>query len=239
MKKQLMTLALAAVVGSACADYVESSNIVGYEKVDLAANTYFISGVQFVKVGGENASLNDLLSGVPYDTELLFLNERGTYDRYSFLEEAYVEEDDTYVEGWGDSDEYYTSEAFAVGTGFWVKPKTVSSLTQVGEVSNSSSIVVDLPADQYVLVANGLPKSFDPNDATWNGLEFDTEILVLNNRGTYDRFSYLEEAYDEQVDDYVEGWGDSDEYLVIAPIVGPGVGFWIKSPSTTSVTISL
>jgi len=98
---------------------------------------------------------------------------------------------------------------------------------------------VTLPANQYVLVACGLPKGFNPNEASWSGLPFDTTLAVMNARGTYDWYSYLEEAYDAEVDDFVEGWGDGSEEFVTAPIATNGTGFWLMSKTTTTLTISL
>ena len=241
-KTALLAVALATCLGyvPAQAADVVSSNIVGYEKINLAAGAYYLSGSQFVKVGGNNATLNDLFSStdIPFDTEVLTLNASGTYDHFYYLEEAYDAESDDFIQGWGDGSEEYVTDTLPPGTGFWVKAPESYSLTQAGEVVSSDSITIDVPKDQLVMIANPFPEGFNPNAVTWSdNLPYDTEIMTLNASGSYDHFYYLEEAYDEQTDDFITGWGNGSEEYVTGNIASFGQGIWIKSAESISLTI--
>jgi hypothetical protein len=220
---------------------VVSSNIVGYEKVNLSKNTYFLSGSQFVKVGGGAGTLNDLFAGadIPFDTEVLTLNASGSYDHFYYLEEAYDAVSDDFIQGWGDGSEEYVTDPIPPGTGFWVKAPADYSLTQAGEVVSSDSITIDVPAGQLVMIANPFPEGFNPNAVTWSAnLPYDTEIMTLNASGSYDHFYYLEEAYDAVSDDFIPGWGNGSEEYVTENIASFGQGIWIQSTEAISLTIT-
>ena len=213
----------------------------GYQKVALSANAYYLSGVQFTKVGGDTATLNDLFpaTDIPYGTEVLTLNEQGQYDSFTYLEEAYDAELDDFVPGWGDGGEEIVTDGIEPGVGFWVKTPEGYDLTQVGEVESSDSVTVTVPAGTYTMIANPFPAGFNPNKVTWSAnLPFETEILTLNEQGQYDSFTYLEEAYDADLDDFVPGWGDGGEEIVTEDIAVNGQGIWIKSPEAITLTIS-
>ncbi|MBR1608276.1 MAG: hypothetical protein IJ678_01510 [Kiritimatiellae bacterium] len=213
----------------------------GYEKVALPSNAYYLSGVQFVKVGGEAATLNDLFpaADIPYGTEVLTLNEQGQYDSFTYLEEAYDAEIDDFVTGWGDGFEEIDTTGLAPGVGIWVKAPENCDLTQVGEVVSSDSVTINVPAGAYTMIANPFPAGFNPNKVVWSdNLPFETEILTLNEQGQYDSFTYLEEAYDAVLDDFVTGWGDGFEEIVAEDIATNGQGLWIKAPEAITLTIS-
>ena len=245
MNKKIYALAaLAAVALPAWAAEVYSSNIVGYQKVNLDAATYKMGGIQFVGVGEAAVSLNDLFTGdIAYGTQIMFLDDSGAYDIYTYLEEAYDEEADDFVPGWGDGFENLVSaETLPVtaGTGFWYYPEEGTTVTQAGQVSTNETITVNVPAGQYTLVSNPFPKGFNPNDVTWNAdLPYGSEILTRDENGAYDIYTYLEEAYDEESDDFVPGWGDGFENLVAAPIADVGEGFWVKSETDATITFTL
>ena len=213
----------------------------GYEKVGLSANAYYLSGVQFTKVGGEAATLNDLFpaTDIPYGTEVLTLNDQGQYDSYTYLEEAYDAVLDDFVPGWGDVGEEIVTDGIEPGVGIWVKAPEGCDLSQVGEVVSSDSVTIDVPAGSYTMIANPFPTGFNPNKVEWStNLPFETEILTLNDQGQYDSYTYLEEAYDAALDDFVSGWGDVGEEIVIDDIATNGQGLWIKAPEAITITIS-
>ena len=222
---------------------VVSSNIVGYEKVSLSANAYYLSGIQFVKVGGEQGTLNDLFSAtdIPYGTVIQFLNEEGMYDLYTYLEEAYDAEADDFVPGWGDGGEELVVDPTPPGTGFWIKSPENYELAQSGEVSSATAITLEVPAGAYTMISNPFPDGFNPNAVTWSdNLEYGTVIQVLNDQGMYDLYTYLEEAYDPETDDFVPGWGDGGEELVSSSITtSPAQGVWIKSDKAVTLTVTL
>ena len=200
-----------------------------------------MTGAQFVNVGGTNASLADLFisDNIPYGTRVMFATETGAYDTIKYLEEAYDEANDDFIPGWGDGDEYLVTNPVAPGTGFWVISPSAIELTQVGEVVNKDSYTVTIPANIYTMVANPFPKGFNPNKATWSAnLPYRTQMLTLNDNGSYTTYRYLEEAYDEANDDFYPGWGDGDEYLVTNPIAFEGEGVWVLSTEEITVTFT-
>ena len=227
-------------VAPAWANEVVSSNIVGYEKISLTADKFVMSAAQFEVVGGGGGTLSDLFSAtdIPFGTEVRLLNEKGQYEMFTYLEEAYDEDLDDYVPGWANGDEYLVSDPVSIGTGFWVSSPENYNLTQSGQVATDGTVTLTLTAGMFQMIADPFPEGFNPNAVTWGNLEYGTEIRVLNAQGQYVFYTYLEEAYDEDLDDYVPGWADGDEYLVKANIANEGQGFWIKSDTATTITFS-
>ena len=111
---------------------VVSSNIVGYEKLNLTAEKFAMCATQFELVGGGSGTLSDLFSAtdIPYGTEIRFLNERGAYDVYKYLEEAYDEDADDFVPGWADGFENLVVDSIAdVKQGFWIRSNASTPVT--------------------------------------------------------------------------------------------------------------
>ncbi len=217
-----------------------SSNIVGYEKLNLTAEKFAMSAVQFRKVGGTSGTLSDLFAAedIPFGTEVRFLSSTGAYEFYTYIAEAYDEDLDDFVPGWADVREEKVSDPVTVGTGFWVKAPEAYDLTQSGEVAGDATITLTLTPGMFEMVANPFPQGFNPNEVTWGNLEYGTEIRVLNSSGAYDFYTYIAEAYDEDLDDFVPGWADVREEMVVAPIADIKQGFWIRSNADTPVTIT-
>ena len=221
---------------------VTSSNTVGYQKLGLSAESYKIGGVQFVKTTSAAANLNELFasSGIPYGTKILFLNPNGSYATYTFIEEAYDEDADDFVPGWADGSDYLVTSVSNPGLGFWAFSTTAIDLIQIGQVDDQESRTLSIPAESYFLFSNVRPKGFNPNDADlgWENLEYGTKILALTPSGSYATYTYIEEAYDEDADDFVPGWADGADYLVTAPIIAPGEGAWIYSKKPLTLTFN-
>ena len=240
MKKTLIAIALAAMMAPAWGAEVVSSNIVGYEKVSLTDATYKMSGIQFVGVGEVVAGLNDLFCGeIAYGTEIMFLDQTsGAYITYKYLEEAYDEDADEFLPGWGAGDEYYVTDPVPAGSGFWFCPHSDGDVTQAGQVTTSDSVSISIPAGAYTMVSNPYPTGFNPNSVQWDeNLAYGTMIMTLDASGAYITYKYLEEAYDEDADTFAPGWGDGDEYLVKSDIAAAGEGFWVYAPVATSLTV--
>ena len=212
----------------------------GYEKLNLTANSFVMSGIQFVNVGGDGATLSELFSAtdIPFETEIRFLDESGVYQIYKYIEEAYDEDADDFVPGWGDGEDFLASDVQLPGQGFWVKAPETYSLAQAGQVIASGTYTVDVPSDSFMMIANPFPSPFNPNEVSWEGLDYDTEIRVLDSKGVYQIYKYIEEAYDEATDDFVPGWGDGEDFLVKDAIADSAQGFWIKAPKKVAITIS-
>ena len=243
-KTALLAVALAACLGYAparAADVV-SSNIVGYEKVNLTDKTYKMGGVQFVGVGDTDVTLNDLFTGeIAYGTQIMFLDPvTGAYITYKYLAEAYDADLDDFVPGWADGKENLVVDPVDAGSGFWFFPANGdTTVTQAGQVASDNSISVSVPAGQYTMVINPFPEGFNPNKVTWNAdLAYGTQIMTLGPTGAYVSYKYLAEAYDASVDAFVPGWGDGKENLVADDIVGVGEGFWVLAPAGATITFA-
>ena len=187
------------------------------------------------------ASLNELFSSsVPYGTKTLFLNPDGTYATYTFIEEAYDEDLDDFVPGWADGDDYLVKTASNLGLGFWAQATSALDLIEMGQVDDEQTRTITIPANSYYLFSNVLPKGFNPNDASldWGNIGYGTKILALAPSGSYVTYTFIEEAYDEDADDFVPGWADGDDYLVTDPIMASGEGAWIYSETQLTLTFN-
>ena len=240
MKKTLIAIALAAMMAPAWGAEVVSSNIVGYEKLELDKNVFVMGATQFQKVGGKSGTLSDLFSAddIPYGTEIRFMDTTGHYQYFKYLEEAYDEDLDDFIPGWADGFENLVTDPVDPGTGFWVSVPKNYDLTQAGQVATNRTIQITLTPGMFEMVSNPFPDAFNPNAVTWGNLEYGTEIRVLDATGHYQYFKYLEEAYDEDLDDFVPGWADGFENLVSDAIAPVGQSFWIRSVEDDPVTIT-
>ena len=222
---------------------VVSSNIVGYEKLSLTANSFIMSAVQFVSVGGNAGTMSDLFTAtdIPYGSEARFVGDDGNYEFLEYVDEAYDEPNDDFVPGWADRDGYLITDVKTPGTGFWVKASEDYDLVQSGQVVDTASATVTIPAGMFVMASNPYPVAFNPNATTVNwgsNLAYGTELRVLNASGQYVFYEYVDEAYDEPNDDFVPGWADRDGYLVNGDIADVGQGFWIKSENAITITFT-
>ena len=219
---------------------VVSSNIVGYEKVDLTDSTYMMSGVQFVGVGQTAVGLNDLFSGeIEFGTRIMFFNETtGGYDTFKYLEDAYIEATDEEVAGWADRFGDFSTETVANGTGFWFYPVSGdTTVTQSGQVDQTESVNVSVPAEQYTMVINPFPTGFNPNSVSWSdGLSYGDRIMTLGAGGSYVTYRYLEDAYDESTDEEAPGWADRFGDRITSDIAGVGEGFWVLTAKDLTIT---
>ena len=217
-----------------------SSNIVGYEKLNLKAGSFVMGATQFQLVGGGSGTLSDLFSAndIPYNTEIRVVNESGSYDIYKYLDEAYNPVTDDVEEGWADGFAELVKDPFDPGTGFWVKAPENYELTEAGEVPSEATITLTLTPGMFQMISDPYPEAFNPNKVTWENLEYNTEIRVPNASGSYDIYKYLDEAYNAQTDDVEEGWADGFAELVLTPIADIKQGFWIRSTAETPVKIT-
>ena len=243
-KTALLAVALAACLGYAparAADVV-SSNIVGYEKLNLAAETFVMGGIQFVNVGGTSATLNELFSqtDIPEDTEIRFFDAtQGKYTYFNYIEDAWDDDAKEEVPGWANRAGDLATDPVEIGTGFWISSPEAFQISQAGQVSQSDTVTISLTSDTFYMVANPFPVPFDPNKATWSdNLPYDTEIRVLGSDGRYAYYTYIEDAWDDDANKEVPGWANRAGDLVTSAIAGVGQGFWMKAPDE-SITLTV
>ena len=254
MKKLIALAALAACLPT-FAGTVESSNTVGYTKVNLAQG-YNMIGVQFVNIGGtaKNASVVAGLDGTMagfdengiYATEMMIW-QNGNYTTYGWSGKsaAVYLEDATLDDKWLSFDYEEEVNPLDKGGAFWVKAGSAGTLTILGEVPNAQ-VTIPLTAG-YNMVANPLPATvpaatFGKLSADMPGFDgdgiFATEMMVWEN-GNYTTYgwsgtsgtTYLEDAT-------LDNKWLSFDYEVTAGTVEVGHAVWIKAGSAGSITFN-
>ncbi len=220
---------------------VSSANIVGYNGTTLKADTYYMVAVQFDAVSGEGTgtAIKDLVTGnIPYGMIMQILKTDGTYDTYKYLEEAFDEDADDFVPGWGDVGDNMATRLLPPGTVFWLKSPSDTVATIAGAVLSDASKEIAVAGGKYSMIGNPYPIAVNPNGMTWTGLTFKDELKVLNTDGTYNTYKYLEEAFDEKTDDFITGWGDVGDNYITTGIIPVGQGAWIKPASDVTATFA-
>ena len=234
---------------------VVSSNIVGYEKINLKTGFNMI-GVQFVQVGGNNldlgtvGTLNAEMPGYDedgnYDTEMQVWNGNG-YDYYGWAGDSgsKVDNDPDLDNKWLDMDNEEIDEIAAKGSGFWILAKQAGTLTISGEVP-SSAVTIQLTTG-FNMVANPFPggvavSDFGVLDSSFPGYDedgdYDTEMQVWNGNG-YDYYGWAGDS-GSKVDndpDLDNKWLDMDNELV-DDVIPYGNAVWILTKRAGSITFT-
>ena len=69
-------------------------------------------------------------------------------------------------------------------------------------------------------------------------IPYGTQIQILKSGGSgYDYYTYILEAYDSVLDDFVPGWADSGDEIATVKIA-TGQAFWLNAPSGCSVSLA-
>jgi len=212
------------------------SNVVGYQTIGLNASTFKMVGVQFSDIGADTGlTLNELVTGnIPFGTQIQILKPSGTgYDYYTYLEEAWDDNLGDFVTGWADGSEEIATVTLATGKAFWLKAPSACDVSLLGEVLGTNK-PISATAKQFGMIANPYPITFTLNDISWTGLTYGDQVQVLKPSGSgYDYYTYLEEAWDDNLGDFVVGWADGSEEIMTTPIA-VGQGFWINPDKAVS-----
>ena len=238
--KSIMAIGAVALSATVFGE-VSSANIVGYQGTALEAEKYYMVAVQFDAVGAEGAgtAIKNLVTGeLPYGIELSVLKTDGTYDIYKYIAEAYDEGIDDFIPGWADGGENMATRQLQPGTVFWLKAPSATNVTIAGQVLGDASKEFAIPGGKYSMLGNPYPVAANPNALTWTGLTYKDELSVLKADGTYDIYKYIEEAYDEEADDFIPGWADGGENLITVGVMPVGKGAWIKPAADLTVTFA-
>ena len=171
----------------------------------------------------------------------ILVQSAGGYDTYYYLNDAYVEADESTKEGWADGFGNYIDLALTPGTAVWVMiPGGDAATTMAGAVA-SESLPVTVPAGRFTLVGNAFPVAVTLNGPQMTcdgikGVDFDEafafeltapQIQVQSATG-YDKYYYLNDAYVEADGSTKKGWADGAGNYV-EPQVKVGAGFWVKA----------
>ena len=257
MKKLIALAALAACLPT-FAGTVESSNTVGYTKVNLQAG-YNMIGVQFVDIGG---AAKDLATVVTLDSTMAGCDDEGNFatTMMVFKNGGYLEDfgwmgtsGTDYFDGeiadnqWLNRDLEDAGNTLNRGDAFWVKAGSAGTLTILGEVP-SGTITIPLSAG-YNMVANPFPKSvkvseFGTLSADMVGCDdegnFATTMMVFKNGGYLEDFGWMGTSGT----DYFDGEIADNKWLnrdleETDDTVDVGNAVWIKAGSAGSITFTV
>ena len=228
------------------------SDVVGYATDTIAQNKFVIKAIQFEDVKSGKVDVNSVFTGftgVNFDEDLAFqqtapqilIQSAAGYDTYYYLNDAYVEADESTKEGWADDGGNYIDLALTPGTAVWVKvPGGDAATTMAGAVA-SESLPVTVPAGRFTLVGNAFPVAVTLNGPQMTcdgirGVNFDEDLafqqtapqVLIQSTAGYDTYYYLNDAYVEADESTKPGWADEGGNFVEAQ-VKVGAGFWVKA----------
>ena len=217
---------------------VVSSNIVGYQKVNISAGLSIL-GTPFVDVGSIEGSLN-IQNITPANTETaggidyLRLWDGSQYTEYFYYSAADEGVDDDGNPGWGDGDQEAVDELINAGSGYWVHSGTSETVTIAGEVTETTEVPI---IAGLTLVCNPQPVSINIQDIVPSNTETagGVDYLRLWDGTQYTEYFYYSSADEGVDDDGNPGWGDDDQEAVDVTIP-PGTGFWVHSGTSEVLT---
>ena len=235
---------------------VVSSNIVGYNKVNLSKG-YNAIGVQFVNVGGDPKTLLDVVrlddtydgytSAYKFPNQMQIWNGNG-YDFYGWAGTSGTDVDDdaSLDYTWTDLDaEAVDDVELPAFSGLWLNVASAGTATLSGEVV-VTNVTVQLSAG-YNMICNPFPAavpvtSFGKLDASFDGYtaayKFPTQMQVWNGNG-YDFYGWAgtsgTDVDDDASLDYT--WTDLDAEAVDA-VIPIGGSVWINADHAGTITFS-
>ncbi len=164
MKKMLIATAALALVGMAAqAAEVTSSNVVGYQKLDLKGNDYTMLAINFQGVGGGDISIQDYFKGDfvggaspgESDNLIVWTAAEGyvTYFYGVYNDPENPEWDDI----WYTLGEEEATATYPAGTAAWLLRRgAATSVTAVGEVSKAP-VQITVKANDYTMFSCPYP----------------------------------------------------------------------------------
>ena len=212
---------------------------VGYQGSEIKGGIFYMIAAPFDSVSGNGLGtpIKNLVTGeVPYGAEMQVRLPGGDYDIYHYIAEAYDESIDDFVPGWADGGDNLAVTKIAPGGAFWFKTDDDCNVTISGQVLADASKTVTVNSGIFSMIGNPYPADVNPNTIEWIGLTYGDEMQVRLDSGDYDIYHYIAEAYDESIDDFVPGWADGGDNLVVDNVLKAGRGAWIKPASAVSIT---
>ena len=169
-----------------------------------------------------------------------------SYDHYFFMSTAYDEDLEEYSNVWATSGGDYSQLAINPGDGVWFKYKGQAAIviTIAGQVLETSTETITVPANQWKCFANPYPEALALNGdkANWSSILIatdDTETspeIQMWNGSSYDHYFFMSTAYDEDLEEYSNVWATSGgDYATYS--IPTGEGFWIKNKVGSSVNL--
>ena len=252
MKKVMFGLAAAAAISAFA---IESANVVGYNTTAVAANTWYMAGVQFTDTAtGTSISLQDFLQGdfeakTFWDDELAIapmvqIPGATGYTAYYYFNDAASGTDE--ITAWADMGGDAVNVALTPGQALWFKnPTAACNVTFAGQVLAAGTKEITCTAGAYNMIANPYPTALALNSdkINWNvdpKVFWDDElsiapIIQVYSAGGYTAYYYFSDAASGT--DEITAWADmgGDAVDVSIPVGG---ALWFKASDASTVTFT-
>ncbi len=221
---------------------VVSSNVVGYQKVTLAAENYTLLAPMFTYVGGGDKEVSDLFAENDFtsadtdaDADFIELWEVGAYSRkYFFSSDA--------GDAWSDATDGFdeTTDTVDGKLGFWFYNRDTNDkeVTLAGEVA-TEDVEVELVANNYTLIGNPFAAPLPiksivavSGNFTSADTDADADFIELWEDGAYSRKYFFSSDAGDAWSDATDGFDETED------TVPAGLGFWFFRRGT-SMTIKL
>ena len=228
--------------------YIEPGNIVGYTKVNLAANGFTMIGTCFEGCGVDKPiKIKDLVGeffgGEGYssaDCLTVWDRNTGNYRTYPYFFGDWGVGEEAYNNKWyrSDNDSVETEDILEPGDAFWINRRAgMTTVTIAGQVP-TNDVLIQL-SKGFTMIANPFPvdikiKSLSGNFYGGEGYSSADCITVWDQgTGNYRTYPYFfgdwgigEEAYNDK-------WYRSDNDSVeTEDVIAPGEAFWIEHRGT-------
>ncbi len=257
MKKITMTVAALAVSTlCACAAEVYSSNIVGYQKVNLNEGLNLV-GSQFVNVGDEAAlDINKVLE----TTDLPGLDENAMYQSTlmvwngnEYVTYGWLDADDgtnNDVPEWNSTWLLYDMSDAAVcdmksGDGFWIQTSAPATVTFSGQIITAETTDISVDAG-LSLICNPYPQptniqSVQSSDLA--GLDENAmyqSTLMVWNGSEYVTYGWLDadDGTNNDVPEWNSTWLLYDMSDKANYEIAQGEGFWIQTSAPATINFT-
>ena len=227
----------------ACAEEVYSSNIVGYQKVQLQPGFNFVAP-QFVAVGGDSIDLQSVRldvadEDVSYVDNVQILDDGGaTIAAYAWLPAADTASGEK--SGWVDNDTGDLAEVEVNnGLSVLIEANDDSTVTISGEVPTDTATITSVAGFNWI--GNSSPKPIDIQDIQIDIADEDVtyveNIQILDDGGaTIAAYAWLPAA--DTASGEKSGWVDNDTGDLAEVTLQPGQGVLLETQDA-GVTITI
>lgn len=254
MKKLMFAAAVAAGL-AAFGDGLESANTVGYSSTAVAANTWYMAGVQFTDTAtGTGISLQDFVKG-DFEAKTFWDDETAIapqvqiygasgYTTYYYFDDAASGSDE--ITAWADGGGDAVDVTLAPGSALWFKnPTAACNVTFAGQVLAAGTKEVTCTAGAWNMIANPYPTALELNSdkIDWNvepKTFWDDETAIapqiqVYGTGGYTIYYYFDDAASgsDEITAWADGGGDAADVTI--PVGG---ALWFKASDASTVTFA-
>lgn len=230
-----------------------SSNIVGYNKIDLGKG-FNLVGSQFVNVGATDKTINDLVAAnelMPMTAEFAFQTKLQVWDGQKYLTYGWCDATSATameMQAWADKwlEEDFSGVATTpapAGTGFWIESSDVASMTIAGEVPEDDTTEIEVSGG-FTLLAYPYPETVSIQKIQSDDLAGMTPDFAFQSKlQVWDGSKYITYGWCDADDGTAMGmasWNSTwlhEDYseTTAADDIAIGAGFWIDTPSSATI----